>query len=54
MMVKVRSLESVLLPSSFVFVMYYVYVASGPSLLTESTDSMIKDLEVFGSVNNYQ
>ena len=26
----------------FVYVMYYVYVTSGPSLLIESTDSMIK------------
>ena len=24
-----------------VFVMYYIYVTSGPSLLIESTDSMI-------------
>ena len=40
-MVKVRSLESMLFWDIFVFVMYYVYVTSGPSLLTESTDSMI-------------
>ena len=26
---------------NFVFVMYYIYVTSGPSLLIESTDSMI-------------
>ena len=38
-MVNVRSLESVLF--SIGFVMYYVYVTSGPSLLLESTDSMI-------------
>ena len=25
----------------YVYVMYYVYVTSGPSLLIESTDSMI-------------
>ena len=25
-----------------VFVMYYIYVTSGPSLLIESTDSMIR------------
>ena len=39
MMVKVRSIESVLF--SRYFVMYCVYVTSGPSLLIESTDSMI-------------
>ena len=27
----------------YVYVMYYVYVTSGPSLLIESTDSMILD-----------
>ena len=37
-MVKVRYLESV---PFYVYVMYYVYVTSGPSLLIESTDSMI-------------
>ena len=37
-MVKVRSLESV---DIYVYVMYYVYATSGPSLLIESTDSMI-------------
>ena len=28
---------------NYVYVMYYVYVTSGPSLLIESTDSMIED-----------
>ena len=28
----------------YVYVMYYVYVTSGPSLLIESTDSMISTL----------
>ena len=39
MMVKVISLESV--PFLIVFVMYFIYVTSGPSLLIESTDSMV-------------
>ena len=38
---KVRSLESVPIRDIYVYVMYYVYVTSGPSLLIESTDSMI-------------
>ena len=38
---KVRSLESVPFSRYFGFVMYYVYVTFGPSLLIESTDSMI-------------
>ena len=38
-MVNVRSSEMV--PFSFVFVMYYAYVMSGPSLLIGSTDPMI-------------
>ena len=29
----------------YVYVMYYVYVTSGPSLLIESTDSMITESE---------
>ena len=40
-MMKVKSLESVPFSRYFVIVMYYVYVMSGPSLLIESTDSMI-------------
>ena len=40
-MVKIRILESLLFLDIFVFVMYYVYVTSKPSLLIESTDSMI-------------
>ena len=40
-MVKVRSLESVPFSRIYVYVMYYVYVTPGPSLLIESTDSMI-------------
>ena len=39
-MVKVRSLESVPL-SIYVYVMYYIYVTSGLSLLIESVDCMI-------------
>ena len=46
-MVKVRSLESILFQDIFVFVMYYVYVMSGPSLLLESTDSMIIKTQPF-------
>ena len=37
MMVKVRSLEVYCFRDIFVFVMYYVCVTSGPSLLTQST-----------------
>ena len=29
----------------YVYVMYYVYVTSGPSLLIESTDSMMKKVK---------
>ena len=32
----------------YVYVMYYVYVTSGPSLLIESTDSMISTQEHMG------
>ena len=32
--------------------MYYVYVTSGPSLLTESTDSMIYRLDMLYAVEN--
>ena len=32
----------------YVYVMYYVYVTSGPSLLIESTDSMI----IVSTLNN--
>ena len=37
----VRGLESVHSLRYFDFVMYYIYGQSGPSLLIESTDSMI-------------
>ena len=37
----VRRLETVHRPRYFDFVMYYIYGQSGPSLLIESTDSMI-------------
>ena len=32
----------------YVYVMYYVYVTSGPSLLIESTDSMIMNARIDG------
>ena len=32
----------------FDFVMYYIYGQSGPSLLIESTDSMIEDIKRSG------
>ena len=34
----------------YVYVMYYVYVTSGPSLLIESTNSMKNDCEVNGVI----
>ena len=33
-----------------VFVMYYIYVTSGPSLLIESTDSMIVQMAIYLTV----
>ena len=53
MMVMVRSLESVPFVDIYVYVMYYVYATSGPSLLIESTDSMIQ-LEPFMWIGNYK
>ena len=48
MMVRLRRLEFVPRLSYFCFVMFYVqvYGQSGPSLLIESTDSMIKAINV--------
>ena len=34
----------------YVYIMYYVYVTSGPSLLIESTDSMIYKDQKFDSI----
>ena len=36
-----NTIGSVLFQDIFVFVMYHLYVTSGPSILTDSTDSMI-------------
>ena len=50
MIITVRSLETVhRLSLIFDFVMYYIYGQSGPSLLIESTDSMIGS-GTFGSI----
>ena len=47
-MVTVRSLESVHSPR---YLMYYIYGQSGPSLLIESTDSMIQPFMITNNMH---
>ena len=45
-MVKVRSLENVPFSRYLCLCNYYVHVTSGPSILTESTDSAIITMDI--------